>query len=102
MTSWKNVPVHFPRGLRSGGVGYFIHLDGKRGDAIVADGVYLKRDGTIGRNFGEFDRRFSWSREHLTLRDAAVLVDLTSAEFKKEMGTTHGWFGESLTGVILR
>ena len=24
------------------------------------------------------------------------------AEFKKQMGTTHGWLGESLTGVILQ
>ena len=30
------------------------------------------------------------------------LGDLTPAEFKKQMGTTHGWLGESLTGVILQ
>ena len=27
---------------------------------------------------------------------------LTPAEFKKQMGTTHDWLGESLTGVILQ
>ena len=30
------------------------------------------------------------------------LGDLTPAEFKKQMGTTHGGLGESLTGVILQ
>ena len=28
------------------------------------------------------------------------LGDLAPAEFKKQMGTTHGWLGESLTGPV--
>ena len=30
------------------------------------------------------------------------LGDLAPAEFKKQMGTTHGWLGETPTGVILQ
>ena len=43
-----------------------------------------------------------WRRHDNEERPHMSLGDLTPAEFKKQMGTTHGWLGESLTGVILQ
>ena len=44
-----------------------------------------------------------WRRHYNEERPHMSLGDLTPpAEFKKQMGTTHGWLGESLTGVILK
>ena len=43
-----------------------------------------------------------WRRHYNEERPHMSLGDLTPAEFKKQMGTTHGWLGESLTGVILQ
>ena len=43
-----------------------------------------------------------WRRHYNEERPHMSLGDLTPAEFKKKMGTTHGWLGESLTGVILQ
>ncbi len=43
-----------------------------------------------------------WQRHYNEERPHMSLGDLTPAEFKKQMGTTHGWLGESLTGVILQ
>ena len=43
-----------------------------------------------------------WRRHYHEERPHMSLGDLTPAEFKKQMGTTHGWLGESLTGVILQ
>ena len=46
------------------------------------------------------DRTLAGTRQRR--RPHMSLGDLTPAEFKKKMGTTHGWLGESLTGVILQ
>ena len=43
-----------------------------------------------------------WRRHYNEERPHMSLGDLTPAEFKKQMGTTHDWLGESLTGVILK
>ena len=43
-----------------------------------------------------------WRRHYNEERPHMSLGDLTPTEFKKKMGTTHGWLGESLTGVILQ
>ena len=43
-----------------------------------------------------------WRRHENEARPHMSLGDLTPAEFKKQMGTTHGWLGESPTGVILQ
>ena len=43
-----------------------------------------------------------WRRHYNEERPHMSLGDLTPAEFKKQMGTTHGWLGESLTGVMLQ
>ena len=43
-----------------------------------------------------------WRRHDNEERPHMSLGDLTPAEFKKQMGTTPGWLGESLTGVILQ
>ena len=43
-----------------------------------------------------------WRRHYNEERPHMSLGDLTPAEFKKQMGTTHGLLGESLTGVILQ
>ena len=42
------------------------------------------------------------SRQRSALFSHMSLGDLTPAEFKKQMGTTRGWLGETLTGVILQ
>ncbi len=43
-----------------------------------------------------------WRRHDNEERPHMSLGYLTPAEFKKQMGTTHGWLGESLTGVIFQ
>ena len=43
-----------------------------------------------------------WRRHYNEERPHMSLGDLTPADFKKQMGTTHDWLGESLTGVILQ
>ena len=43
-----------------------------------------------------------WRRHYNEERPHMSLGDLTPAEFKAQMGTTHGWLGESPTGVILQ
>jgi len=43
-----------------------------------------------------------WRRHYNEDRRRLSLGDLTPAEFKAQMGTTHGWLGESPTGVILQ
>ena len=43
-----------------------------------------------------------WRRHYNEERPHMSLGDLTPAEFKKQLGTTHDWLGESLKGVILQ
>ena len=43
-----------------------------------------------------------WRRHDNEERPHMSLDDLTPAEFKKQLGTTHDWLGESLKGVILQ
>ncbi len=42
-----------------------------------------------------------WRRHYNEERPHMSLGDLTPAEFKAQMGTTHGWVAESPMGVIL-
>ena len=58
---------------------------------------------TYVETVARFARYFDRSPARLGPEDIrAYQVYLTPAEFKKQMGTTHGWLGESLTGVILQ
>ena len=43
-----------------------------------------------------------WRRHDNEERPHMSLGDLTPAEFKAQIGTTHRWLGESPTGVILQ
>ncbi len=43
-----------------------------------------------------------WRRHYNEERPHMSLGDLTPAEFKAQMGTTHGWVAESPMGVILQ
>ena len=43
-----------------------------------------------------------WRRHYNEERPHMSLGDLTPAEFKAQIGTTHRWLGESPTGVILQ
>ena len=60
----------------------------------------LKRD--LLNRTGFLGDLISWSRRTGAGCCHISLGDLTPAEFKKHMGTTHGWLGESPTGVILQ
>ena len=43
-----------------------------------------------------------WRRHYNEARSHMSLSDLTPAEFKAQLETTHRWSGESPTGVILQ
>ena len=55
---------------------YVIHLDPVLGMCITPYRAYLKKDGTIGTNFREFERHSTWTRRNLTLQDAALVGKL--------------------------
>ena len=65
-----------------------------RNECLSLEWFWNRMEATIG-----IER---WRRHDNEERPHMSLGDLTPAEFKKQMGTTHGWLGESLTGVILQ
>ena len=52
---------------------YVIGRSDMGGMSIDPYRAYLKKDGTIGSNFGPFERRSSWAARNLTAQDAGLL-----------------------------